>query len=319
MNDYIWDKTGPPDPEVTALEEQLRQYRFDPERARPSAPRVGPLGLRPAGAPWWAAAAAAALVTVGLGLALHAPSTDATPYRVEVLEGHAPAPAALCVGDAVTCDEGARTRIHVGDIGSVELEPKSRVRVEPGRHDEDAGYRLFLERGTLRASIFSAPRVFQLGTPSGIAVDLGCVYTTTVDDDGRTTLRVVSGAVSFEAEGRRVHVPSGAECLATPTRGPGTPVWSDQSATMKGAVERLDGPPPIDETDLAFVLAADDPRDTLTWFHLLDHSQPEVRARALDRLLTVVSELDGRVDRDAVLAGDAAALTALRDELDWRW
>ncbi len=321
MNDYLWDRSGAPDPDVVALEERLRPFRCPPATAgadgdRPEAP---PRTTGVPRAPWLHAAAAAALLSIGLGLALLRPTPEVLPYRVERLDGRAPSTTALCGGDRVTCDDGTRARIHVGDIGSVDLAPRTRVRVEPGRHDEEAGYRLFLERGTMEASIFSAPRVFQVGTPSGIAVDLGCIYSTTVEDDGRATLRVLTGAVSFEAEGRKVHVPSGAECRATPSRGPGTPCWSDRAPEWRDAVARIDeAPAPADE-DLALVLAGDEERDTLTWFHLLDHPALEVRVRALDRIVAVVDGLGDAVDLKALRGGDPAAREALREELDWRW
>ena len=62
---------------------------------------------------------------------------------------------------------------RVGEIGSVEVEPNTRLRVvaaQPGEH------RLALERGEIRAKITAPPRLFFVETASGTAVDLGCEY-----------------------------------------------------------------------------------------------------------------------------------------------
>ncbi|MBM4014416.1 MAG: hypothetical protein FJ293_05560 [Planctomycetes bacterium] len=119
---------------------------------------------------------------------------------------------ALRVGDRIVCGDGGSARVRVGEVGWLSLQPSTRLRVGAGHGDaEKAGaFQLELERGTVAATIFAAPRVFALGTPGGIAVDLGCIYETTVADDGATFLKVTSGSVSFESGGRKVHVPSGA-------------------------------------------------------------------------------------------------------------
>ncbi|MSR47227.1 MAG: hypothetical protein EXS13_09205 [Planctomycetes bacterium] len=153
-----------------------------------------------------------------------------------------PTAAPLHVGDRIVCDPGGSARVRVGDVGSLRLAEATRLRVAAGHGDatREGAFHLELERGTVSATIFAAPRVFALGTPCGIAVDLGCIYDTTVDEDGRTFLSVVSGKVSFESDGRKVHVPSGAGCRAWPGFGPGTPTWSDSPEEIRAAVERHD-------------------------------------------------------------------------------
>src|SRR5204863_5705766 len=99
------------------------------------------------------------------------------------------ASAGLAAGDEVVCEPGSHARVRIGAIGWLSLEEKTRLRVAAGHGDakREGAFRLDLERGSVEASIFAAPRVFALGTPSGIAVDLGCRYRATVDDAGHTT------------------------------------------------------------------------------------------------------------------------------------
>jgi hypothetical protein len=264
-------------------------------------------------------------------------------YRLDVLDGTpridgvgaaAGAPLAVGPGAAVETDAAARARVHVGDIGSVELGPGSRLRVGAPSASEapDADYLLHLDRGTLTASIFAAPRLFQLGTPSGIAVDMGCIYTAQVDESGATRLHVDLGQVSFETAGRKVLVPSDASTRAWPGVGAGTPVWDDAPADWRAAVERYDertlrgaGTPDAAGPDagtqaaaLEAVLATDRPRDSLTLWHLLAHADDQDRARIYARLAALEPPPEG-VTREGCLAGDSAQLLRWRDALGWAW
>jgi hypothetical protein len=266
------------------------------------------------------------------------PVADAPSYRLDVLDGTprvdgagvaAGAPLLVGPGAAVETDARSRARVHVGDIGSVELGPTSRLRVgaPSAALAPDAGYLLHLDRGSLTASIFAAPRLFQLGTPSGMAVDMGCIYTAEVDMDGSTRLRVDLGQVSFETEGRKVLVPFGASTRAWPGVGPGTPVWDDASAEFVAAVARYDeltlrerGAPDRAQLDaaLAAVLATERPQDSLTLWHLLAHARADAAAPVYERLAALLPPPAG-VTREACLAGDGAALLAWRDALGWAW
>jgi hypothetical protein len=195
---------------------------------------------------------------------------------------------------------------------------------------------LDLERGTVAATIFAAPRVFALGTPGGIAVDLGCIYETTVADDGATRLKVTSGRVSFESDGRKVHVPAGAGCRAWPGYGPGTPTWSDGDPALSAAVERHDeararGDAAAAANELGAVLlligagvggeaspGLRSARDTLPLWHLLATPESELRIRVFERLARFSPPPEGvRCEHCIVLEDDR--LAAWREELERHW
>jgi len=325
-DEYLFEKRGPPDAEVERLEKLLESQRWRPVPP----PRLAlPWPRAPSRALWRAAAilvAAGGLAAAGLWLANR--RGGATQFEladasgdVRVVEGllskSTPADGAggtLRRGARVVCGSGASARVRVADVGYVTLEGDTRVRVErSARPNEEAtqegAFQLYLERGSVSASIFAAPRIFELGTPSGIAVDLGCIYRTTVDDWGHTTLSVVLGKVSFEADGRKVHVPSRASCRALPGVGPGTPVWDDADASYHADVEAIDTsgrtkgaakpgastPAPLDVTTsatLARVLEQSRVKDSLTLWHLLDDPRADLRAQVFDRLATLVPPPD---------------------------
>lgn|GEM_PF-4925919 len=255
-------------------------------------------------------------------------------YMLEALEGapevqrrgvsHRGERLEVQVGDRLVCDAGSRAALRVSGAGMVRMEPGTDVRIDSA---PAGGWRLYLERGQLSASIFAAPRLFQVGTPSGIAVDLGCVYTATVGEDGETILSVHGGQVSFETADRKVFVPDGARVVAWPGRGPGTPVWNDAPGPLMKAIARLDALASSPATDLdasgsrSAVEELDritEVRHSLSLWHLLDHPHPQVARAALQRL-SIVSPPPLAVDPDDIRARRPAAMTLWREDLEQGW
>jgi ferric-dicitrate binding protein FerR (iron transport regulator) len=317
-DDYLWDKSGTPDPEVERLEKLLSQFRHDqpaPEFAIPV--RVMPPPRRRLLAAL-AAAAAVALVAVGTWLATR-PGGPA--WEVKSLAG-APKVGSSRIGDAgrigvgqlLETDADSRARINVGMIGEVEVEPNTRIRLLQA-HPTD--HRLGLERGRMHARIWAPPRLFFVETPSALAVDLGCVYTLSVDAAGTGLLHVRTGWVAFERDGRESFVPAGAMCATRPGIGPGAPFFEDASARFRAALERLDfdgGDPAARAAALEVVLAESRPQDALTLWHLLTRTNGTLRGAVFDRLAALARPPQG-VTREGVLAGDKKMLDRWWDEL----
>ena len=116
-------------------------------------------------------------------------------------------------GEWIETDARSRATVKVGEIGSVEIAPNTRVRVVTARPDE---HRLALARGEIRAKISAPPRLFFVDTASGTAVDLGCEYELSTDEEGSGLLHVTRGWVSFQWKGLESLVPAGASCRTRP-------------------------------------------------------------------------------------------------------
>jgi hypothetical protein len=313
-DEYLWDKTGPEDAEVARLERALGTERWSgriPERAP---------AIRRASWGWVLGAAALTLFVLGFALLQR---DNASSYRFDVLagapvlEGDGASASRMRSGDVLSTDAQSRAKLSVADLGNIVLEPGTRVRIErPESGASGAEHVLALERGTIVASIFAAPRAFQVGTPAGIAVDLGCVYRTTVEQDGSTRLAVVSGQVSFEASERRAIVPSGAWCRARPGSGPGPAFREDAPAALVEAVERLELE--IERASVEAVLAAARPEDELTLWHLLEHPSAEVREGVYTALAALAPPPDG-LGREALIGRDRASLDQWRRSMSWSW
>ncbi|HXG67460.1 MAG TPA: zf-HC2 domain-containing protein [Blastocatellia bacterium] len=220
----------------------------------------------------------------------------------------------LHVGETLVTDESARARIEVADIGHVEVEPKTRVRLLETSATE---HRLALDRGRMEAIINAPPRLFFVNVPSAVAVDLGCAYTLEVDDLGRSFLHVTGGWVMLMRDGREVYVPRYAMCEVRPGVGPGTPYFEDASDKLVEALERFDFEDGGDEA-LNTVLAESRERDTFTLWHLIQRVDESRRARVLDRMIELVP-LPAGVTREGVMSLDKNMLEYWKEEFDLVW
>src|SRR5262249_13764993 len=127
--------------------------------------------------------------------------------------------------------------ISVAEIGRLDVEPLTRLRLlQSGTGRKHVA----LDRGTIRATIWAAPGQFVVDTPSAVAVDLGCIYTLHVDDDGSGTLHTTLGWVGFHHDGRESFIPAGAACSTHPKSGPGTPYYEDASPAFRSALAQFD-------------------------------------------------------------------------------
>ena len=315
VNEYLWDGSGEPDPEVVRLERTLGVLRHEgeppalPQRTTPVLHLVMP-ALSVAAA-ILLIAAAAWFVFAGRRSGWDVRSLAGLP---SVDGAEVSTAARLGIGEWLVTDGASRARIAVGRIGEVDVDPNTRVQLVESRGRE---HRLALTRGTIHARIWAPPRFFFVNTPSATAIDLGCAYTLHVDDDGVGIVRVTHGWVGFERDGRESYIPKGAVCATRPGIGPGTPYYDDAPSGYGEALMRLDFGPPADPgraAALDLVLSRARPRDGLTLWHLLVRGSAEERVRVYERLAALVPPPAG-VTRDAVLRGDRAALDRWWDAL----
>lgn len=307
-DDYLWDKSGPADPEVERLENLLLEFRHTgPAPEFPVSERRQPLGWLFTWRPrviW--AAAAMVLLTAGLW---YAARFSRPGWEVARLEGtprvgsrKISAAGRLAVGESLETDNVSRAKIKVGIIGEVEVDPNTQVRLLRARPTE---HRLALDQGIMRAAIWAPPRLFFVNTPSAVAVDLGCRYSLRVDSTGAGLLHVTYGWVAFDHHGRESFVPANALCATRPDVGPGTPYFEDASPALRAALLEFDFGSGNAETRAAAlntVLAGARRRDALTLWHLLSRAGEAERASVYDRLVELVPPPAG-VTREGVLHG----------------
>jgi hypothetical protein len=292
-DDYLWDRSGPQDPEVARLEQLLSPLRHQAPLDEVRLAR----GRRRSRALWFAlagtavaAVAAYVLWSRGVAPARSLCGESAGGFSFAALdgtvacEGVAHERGVLPVGG--TIDTGAaQAELTISTIGSARLSPQTRVRLErtgPTRHQ------LFLERGRMHARVNAVERLFAVSTPSSEVVDLGCEYVLDIDGTGAGSIRMISGAVELETGTKRtvLRLPAGAHARLFAGRRVGLPIADGASAAFEVAVHRYEDTP-SDPHALAELLRLADKRDGLTLAQLALLSDGDVRRQVLERLVVV--------------------------------
>ncbi|MEO8593914.1 MAG: hypothetical protein ABI759_11380 [Candidatus Solibacter sp.] len=281
--DYLWDRSGPPDLEIARLERTLAPLRY-----RPRAPRRSRAG--------WPLAAAVMAAAAALLVMVAPPPPPPTAWQVDGAQ----------LRRGQTLRTGA-TPVRLEDlhVGLVDLGAHSVLRAT-------ADKRLALERGELHAFIWAPAREFVVDTPSARAIDLGCEYTLNVDERGDGVLKVSTGWVAFRAAGHEAFIPAGATCATRKRSGPGVPYFEDAPEELRRGLARLEAG---ETAALGEVLAAARPRDGLTVWHLLTRVSGAARGRVFDRFRELVPSA-AAVSRDTAVRGDARAIDQCWNALD---
>ena len=179
--DYLWDKSGEPDPEIQRLESLLSPlgHKLDQAPAWPASTRTRTF--------WLLAIAAAMLVLCGALWMVRQRTRPA--WQVATVEG-TPSLKRLAKGESISTDSHSRARLNLNDVGEVEVESNTTLSVLAIKPEEQ---RLSLDHGTIHALIWAPPGRFIVNTASAQTVDLGCEYTLNVDQDGVGLVQVSVG------------------------------------------------------------------------------------------------------------------------------
>ena len=334
-NDYLWDGSGEPDPEIQRLEKALAKFRHTGQapdfsrasEAAASAREFSFLDVLRGRVPRFALVAGVIVVVAVtvFGIFYVGPLKRSPESSVQWdVAQFAGAPrvgskavsqsgemAGLRVGETLETDGESRATITADTFGEITIEPNTRLRLlrtRPGRQH------LALERGTIHATIWANPGDFAVDTPSAQAIDLGCVYTLHVDDSGAGLLRTTIGWVGFKLADHESFIPAGAVCATRPKIGPGTPYFENSSEAFRAALSSFDfgaATPEQRAAELQIILRAARAEDALTLWHLLARVDASDRGRVYERLAAFVAPPAG-VTRDGIARLD-------REMLDSWW
>lgn len=321
---YLWDPTAPPDPVIQRLEHTLGGLRLT--TARLADLRVA----RRSGRLARSGALAAAVLALAGGIVWYVGRAEPPSWEVIALAGTPTVGSTAVTGDSrlpkgrwLETDPSSRASLDIAGIGTVTVEPGSRVRLVDSREGKE--HRMELAKGTIQAFITAPPRLFFVDTPSAQAIDMGCIYRLEVLADGSSELKTTFGLVELV---RRVgsrsvlsKVPTGAVCRTDPARGPGTPRFEDAPADLVAALDQFDGAPTGDPGapgPIARVVKAARARDTLSLWHLLSRTQGAERATVLETMVALAGEPTGVPD-SRTSALEPEALGAWWSHLHAQW
>jgi hypothetical protein len=303
-DDYLWDRSGPPDPEIEDLEKKLSRLRYRH--------RAELAGAQPERSRVWMAVAAAVVLAAAAAVQFRTPAAPVTPWQVASLAGasrlggqDAAVAMTMRAGQVLETAGDAEVSLEASEVGKIDLFPDSELRA--------TNQQMELRRGKLHAFIWARPGRFVVDTPSARAVDLGCEYTIQVDPSGNGLLRVSMGWVAFQHRGRESFIPEGALCVTRKREGPGLPFYEDTAEGLRRGVERYDAGD--GSAAVTAILGAARGRDGLTLWHLLTRVPAEDRARVFDRFAELV-RLPAEVTREGAARRDPQTIDRCWDALN---
>jgi FecR protein len=295
--DYLWDRSGPPDPEIEALERTLAPLRYKQPAKVVAMPKHAPVRN-------WLAVAAAALLAMVAVWQVNTPVPPPTGWSIAGVEGtarvgrdQAGVSMPLRAGQLVRTGSDSNLRLEAEDFGQIDLGSHSELRAE-------SKGRLQFNRGSMRAFIWARPGQFVVDTPSARATDLGCIYNIQVDPSGDGLLEVIFGWVAFQHAGHESFIPAGAACVTRKRRGPGIPYYQDAPQALRTA---LTGFEKGEQGWLNAILESARPHDGLTLWHLLARVPARDRGAVFDRFAQLVP-LPTEVSREGALRLDAKTM-----------
>ena len=309
-DDYLWNRSGTPDPEVERLEKLLAPLAHD-------APLDELRVARKRRRPWFvlgiAVAAAAAALAIffalprdpaacagGEGFAFTGLGGEVTCGGARVARGVLP------VGELL--DTGANeASLAIADIGSAKLGKQTRVRLD---RTDPARHQLTLDRGHMHARVIAPPRLFAVSTKHTDVIDLGCEYTIDVSESGSGNICVLSGLVELATKSGAIAVAPEGTCAAILAgQRPGLPHASNARPELVAAVHAYErGEPDAFDT----LLRVADHRDAIT---LIALAAIDTRGRVvLERLVELSPPPDAEITVDGALE-DPAQLAAWRTDI----
>jgi hypothetical protein len=312
-DDYLWDRSGEPDPEVAHLEQLLGRYRHDAPLSVASM-EAAPRRRRR----WSLALAASILIAAGLAtlFATRFVWRPGTPWNISRVEGRVTVDGKpiddadrLAVNEVLRTDSSSRVMLQLARVGEVEVGPDSELKLV---NTESRRHRVSLERGTLTARLWAPPFTFGVRTRAGLASDIGCAFTLTYAN-GRGLVHVTNGWVDFDGVDSETLVPRGAVAELRDEVGAGSPYYPDAAPQFITALRAFDFD--RDRTALPTILATARRRDALTLIHLLEHARPRDERAAIFARLHELAPPPPSVTAEAILARDGAAIHAWRESL----
>jgi ferric-dicitrate binding protein FerR (iron transport regulator) len=311
-DDYLWDRSGPPDPDVERLEKLLAPLAHD-------APLDELRLRRRRKTPWivlGVAIAAAAAVVVFVALPRD-PAGACRGGEGFAFEGEG---GAIACGDARVAagvlpvggslDTGARgAKLDIADIGTARLGTHTKVRLD---RTDAKRHQLHLERGSLHAKVLAPPRLFAVTTTHTDVIDLGCEYEIIVDANGAGSIEVLTGIVELATKsGTIVVAPEQTSAALLAGQRPGLVVGRNARTEIKDAVRAFDAGDPAAAARL-LALAKD--RDAITVIALYAAVDDAQRLGVLSRLYEISPPPDVEITPETALE-DPAKLAAWSQDI----
>lgn len=291
---YLWDRTGEPDPEIVQLEQTLAALRmaerepvFLAHLAQPQ--NVVVTKKRRRGWVLSVGLAVCAVMTIVLWMIFrpHLQPGIWEAHRATgfpELSGKVFTEGRLEPGGWLATNGKSSLRLRT-TIGELDVQPGTELSLAESRAQRQ---RFVMRYGTIHARISALPGLFVVDTPSARAIDLGCEYTLKVERDGTGELAVSAGWVQLQHSWRQSLVPAGtlAKIAADGTLSPA--YFQDAAPAFQQALVKFTLEPALDvETrrhTFETILREARKRDSFTLLNLFSRAEADERVELFDRL-----------------------------------
>jgi hypothetical protein len=293
---YLWDRSGQPDPEIVQLEQTLASLRMagqTPRFVNVAQPSLWP-SLFAGWKRWqrWAFSlglATSMLLAIVLWLVLR-PHLQPGVWEARRATGSPELAGKIFTqgriepGVWLATNNNSSIRLRT-TIGELEVQPGTELSLAESRSHRQ---RFVMHYGSIHARISAPPGLFVVDTPSARATDLGCEYTLKVDHDGKGELAVSAGWVQLQHSWLQSLVPAGnlAKISADGTLSP--PFFQDSTPTFQEAVVKFTLERSLAaearRRALETILREARKRDAFTLLNLFSRTDDEERVQVFDRL-----------------------------------
>src|SRR3989440_6818433 len=149
---YLWNRSGEPDPEVAELENLLEPFRYKPTPEISHRVTKGMRVGRHSYFTWWVGiAAATTIVAVIVSGVWRIAAPDRNERSIWKMSSNGATPHAVRTGQTIETGHSG-VRLESEFIGEVNVAPSSRLHIMRATREEQ---RLALERGTIHAFIWA--------------------------------------------------------------------------------------------------------------------------------------------------------------------
>ena len=202
-------------------------------------------------------------------------------------------------------NENSKTRIKLGVLGEIEVEPSTQIKLLNLNASENHFY---LQNGEINASIWGAPRHLFIDSPKGEIIDFGSSFNFKVDNDKSSVLKVKSGWAALHFKNQFVIIPAGNECITTDVIG--IPFNINSSKVFKEKLNEF----VANKINVSELLNIADKKDLVSLWYLLISSYQNERKEIFNKIKALNSNAS-KLNEDEILKLDENALNNLWEVL----
>ncbi len=112
-------------------------------------------------------------------------------------------------GEWLNTGENSKSRIKLGMMGEIDVEPSSQIKL---LKINSTGNYFYLQSGIINAAVWGASRRLFINTPAGEIIDFGSTFSFQINEDKSSVIKVKSGWAALHLKNQFVIVPAGNDC-----------------------------------------------------------------------------------------------------------